>query len=56
MHGAKDVENETMITVAIDAKSKASIQRELHRVDINEFSIYYDLDHLSKEIKRSWGL
>jgi hypothetical protein len=27
---------------------------ELHRMSINQFTIYNDLDHLSKDIKRAW--
>jgi len=32
------------------------LRDELHRLNINQFTTYYDLDHLSKEIKRCWGL
>jgi len=31
------------------------IPKELHRVNLNGFTVYYDLDHLSKELKRGWG-
>lgn len=56
MHRAEQVENPTLITWKVDAKSKPSLRDELHRVNINQFTTYYDLDHLSKEIKRGWGL
>jgi hypothetical protein len=55
MHLAKPVRNPTLITIRVDRKSKSSILAELHRVNINQFTTYYDLDHLSKEIKRGWG-
>jgi hypothetical protein len=56
MHRAEPVDNPTLTTIRIDAASKAAIRDELHRVNINQFTTYYDLDHLSKEIKRGWGV
>lgn len=56
MHEAADIENPTLLTLAIDANAKAHVQRELHRLNINHFTTYLDLDHLSKEIKRTWGI
>jgi hypothetical protein len=44
-----------MITIKVNGRSKAGIQEELHRVNINQFTTYHDLDHLSKEIVRGWG-
>lgn len=55
MHEAPSASNPTMITIAIDASRKENIRQELHRVNINQFTTYYDLGHLSKEIVRSWG-
>ncbi len=54
MHQAPDVKNDTLITIRIDAKCKSEIRDELHRLNINQFTAYCDLDHLSKEIKRCW--
>jgi hypothetical protein len=56
MHQAPAVNNDTLITILVDARRKEEIREELHRLNINQFTTYYDLDHLSKEIKRSWGL
>jgi hypothetical protein len=56
MHGAPPVDNTSLITMLIEAGQKEEIRRELHRMNINQFTIYSDLDHLSKEIRRSWGL
>jgi hypothetical protein len=56
MHNAKPVNNKTTISIRVDGSSKGNILRELHRVNINQFTTYYDLDHLSKEIKRGWGI
>jgi hypothetical protein len=56
MHRAKPVENPTLVTLQIDAASKPSIRPELHRMNINQFTTYNDLDHLSKEIRRGWGI
>lgn len=55
MHRAGPVDNETLITILVQADKKDSIRNELHRMNINLFTIYSDLDHLSKEIRRSWG-
>lgn len=56
MHEASDANNPTMITIRVAAAKKAIIQAELHRVNINQFTTYYDLDHLSREIKTGWGI
>lgn len=56
MHGAKPADNSSLIAILIDASSKIKIGNELHRMNINQFTIYSDLDHLSKEIKSRWGL
>jgi hypothetical protein len=55
MHRAAPVDNSTLITIKVKASQKGQIRDELHRVNINQFTTYYDLDHLSKEIKRDWG-
>jgi hypothetical protein len=56
MHGASPASNPTLITIKVDAGSKKRICEELHRVNINQFTTYYDLDHLSKQIKAGWGI
>jgi hypothetical protein len=56
MHRAAPVKNATLITIKVEAASKDAIQQELHRVNINQFTTYYDLDHLSKEILRGWKM
>lgn len=56
MSGAKPVTNPTMISVRVEAGSKQRILQELHRVNINQFTTYYDLDHLSKELRKGWGV
>jgi hypothetical protein len=56
MHNAPDAKNPTLITIPVDAGSKDSIRADLHRLNINQFTTYYDLDHLSIEIRSSWGL
>ena len=42
--------------VLVTDNAKPKILNELLRMKINEFTIYNDLDHLSKDIKRVWGL
>ena len=39
--------------VATPGKAKAGLLDELRKLNINEFSIYNDLDHLAQEIKRT---
>jgi hypothetical protein len=56
MHRAAPVNNPTLVTINVKASQKSVIRDELHRVNINQFTSYYDLDHLSKEIRRGWGL
>ena len=51
MHGAKPYTNPTLDRVRIPGKAKPRILDELRRLNINEFSIYNDLDHLAQEIK-----
>ena len=55
MHRATPVDNPSLITIKVNAARKGTIRDELHRVNINQFTTYYDLDHLSKEIRRGWG-
>ena len=43
--------NKASISILIDGNKK-NLLRELGRVNINQFTTYYDLDHLSKEIRR----
>lgn len=57
MHEAKDVKNPSLITtIQIEADKKPEILQLLHRFNINQFTTYDDLDHLSKEIKKGWGV
>ena len=55
MHEAPPASNPTVTTIQVDASSKEAIREELHRVNINQFTTYYDLDRLSKEIIAGWG-
>jgi hypothetical protein len=56
MYGALPAENPTLIAIEVEAAAKASLLEELHWLNINQFTTYYDLDHLAKEIKRGWGI
>jgi hypothetical protein len=56
MYGAKPAENPTLIAIEVEATAKARLLEELHWLNINQFTTYYDLDHLAKEIVRGWGL
>jgi hypothetical protein len=56
MHGAQTVKNDTMIAITVAGDRKPNICAELLSLNINSFTMFNDLDHLSREIKRSWGL
>jgi len=56
MHKSKSGNNPTLAQIKVPAKHKPNLRAELHRLNINNFTIFNDLDHLSAEIKRSWGL
>ncbi len=56
MHGAQPAENPTLITIEVEATAKAGLLGELHRLNVNQFTTYYDLDHLAEVIVRRRGL
>jgi hypothetical protein len=53
MHGAKPCNNPTLSRIRIPGKAKPRMLDELRKLNINEFSIYNDLDHLAQEIRRT---
>jgi FRG domain len=53
MHGATPCNNPTLSRIRIPGKAKPRMLDELRKLNINEFSIYNDLDHLAEEIKRT---
>jgi len=56
MHQSTPKTNPTLARIKIPAGNKEGLREELFRLNINQFSIFYDLDHLSKEILRNWDL
>lgn len=56
MHEAKPCDNPTLAKIKIPANAKPDVLEELHRLNINHFTIYNDLDHLAKDIKRMWRI
>jgi len=56
MHNAPPAQNKTLAKMKIPADSKPRILEDLHRLNVNEFTTYNDLDHLSKGIRRAWGI
>jgi hypothetical protein len=53
MHTAKACTNPTLERIGIPGKAKQRMLNELSKLNINEFTIYNDLDHLAQEIKRT---
>jgi hypothetical protein len=56
MHNSETRENPTLSRIVIPADKKDDMLKELHRLNVNQFTIYNDLDHLSEEVRRNWGL
>jgi FRG domain len=56
MHNAGSIKNSTLNAIKIDANSKETLRRELRKVNINQFTVYNDLDHLSREIVKGWAI
>jgi hypothetical protein len=54
LHGANDCTNPTLERVKIPGDSKVPLLDELRKLNINEFTIYNDLEHLAQEIRRTW--
>ena len=55
MHQANPVQNDTLFALCVNKNSKHSILKHLHTLNINQFTTYNDLEHLSKEIKETFG-
>ena len=55
MHGSAPQTNKTLAKMRIPASAKVDLLNDLHRLNINQFTTYNDLDHLSKDIRRAWG-
>jgi hypothetical protein len=56
MHGTGACTNSTLARIKVPGSAKTRILDELRRLNINEFSIYNDLDHPAQEIKRTRNL
>ncbi len=54
MHEAKPCTNNTPAKIKIPFGVKATLLKDLRRLNINEFTIYNDLDHLAKDVRRAW--
>jgi hypothetical protein len=55
MHKSESRNNPTLAQIKIPAEHKSKLRAELHSLNINRFTIFNDLDHLSAQIKQSWG-
>ena len=56
MHESKPCSNGTLAKIKIPSGAKGGLLNELHRMNINRFTIFTDLDSLSKDIKRVWKI
>ena len=56
MHEAEPRKNPTLERIKVPGKEKGVMLDELRKLNINEFTIYNDLDHLAQEIRRTWIL
>jgi hypothetical protein len=48
--------NRTLAKIEIKADAKTHILGQLHRLNINQFTIFNDLDHLANDLKRAWSI
>jgi hypothetical protein len=56
MHNSQSVENPTLSRIKVPSDNETGMLEELHCLNVNQFTIYNDLEHLSKEIRRTWNL
>jgi hypothetical protein len=54
MHEAKACMNSTLERIKVPGSAKARMLDELRKLNINEFTIFNDLDHLAQEVRRTW--
>lgn len=56
MENCPVVKNDTLRRAVIPKGAKQILRDELSRVNVNSFSVYYDLDHLVKHIRTKWKI
>jgi hypothetical protein len=56
MNNASEMNNRTLASIRIANDEKESILGELRQLNINQFTTYYDLDRLSREVKYGWDV
>jgi hypothetical protein len=56
MHNSMSTSNSTLAWFRIPGPSKPKLREELRKLNINQFAVYNDLDHLSEDIRIAWGL
>jgi hypothetical protein len=56
MHLSDSKKNPTLEKIKVPKIFKLSMLKELHRMKINQFTVFNDLDHLSKDIRRTWNV
>jgi hypothetical protein len=56
MHESRDVSNVTLARFTVPKAAKLMLLNQLGRLNINLFTIYNDLDNLSKSIRNAWGI
>ncbi len=54
MHNSMPRQNPTLKKIKVPSVAKPTLLKELHRMNVNQFTIFNDLDHLSKDIRRTW--
>jgi hypothetical protein len=56
MHQSEPAGNQTLAKMKIPGDAKRRILKQLHRMNVNQFTIFNDLDHLSNDLKRAWNI
>ena len=55
MHHSVSRDNPTLSRIMVPHDKKTSMLEDLHRLNVNQFTIYNDLESLSQEIRRTWN-
>jgi hypothetical protein len=56
MYNFEQSNNETLAKIKVPSNAKGKILEELYQLNINDFSMYNNLEHLSIDMKRAWRI
>ncbi|MFZ0050774.1 MAG: FRG domain-containing protein [Desulfobaccales bacterium] len=56
MYNSEQCKNKTLAKIKVPSSAKGTILEELYHLNINEFTMYNNLDRLSIDMKRAWKI